>query len=296
MKKQYIIIMTAIALTACQKVVDADRLLDAEEKVYISGYISPSDTLLRIHVSKALPAIGTPLPVSGDSYEATKDLFLIKDAMVNLSDAEGNSVSLGYSEELASYTTDAANLPIFVGRQYFLNVNVAGRNFNASCQIPKKVETLNETITFRDDEFVREAEINLGFQDIPDERNYYVLGGMVATTFQYENEEPQSGTFALYFDTDQLLSDNLNDGGNLNGTTSIYMANNTEVLENTVTLQVANVEEILFQQLQASYSNADNEGNPFVEYSIAPNNIEEEGGIGVFAGYSLTEKVIEVNQ
>ncbi|CAM4256756.1 carboxypeptidase-like regulatory domain-containing protein [Zobellia nedashkovskayae] len=51
--------------------------------------------------------------------------------------------------------------------------------------------------------------------------------------------------------------------------------------------------EALHLNRRATYLNNYNDDNPFVEYSIAPNYIEGENGVGVFAGYQLTEKVFE---
>ncbi len=34
------------------------------------------------------------------------------------------------------------------------------------------------------------------------------------------------------------------------------------------------------------------DGNPFVEYSFSPNNILDEGAVGVFAGHPVKEKEV----
>ena len=50
-----------------------------------------------------------------------------------------------------------------------------------------------------------------------------------------------------------------------------------------------------FEALEERLKRANAEGNPFVEYAIAPTNILDEGAVGVFAGYNLTEKTIEID-
>ena len=93
MKKYISLFAVALMLfTACQKVIDADELLDTEEKVFITSYISPQDTVLRVNVSRALPAIGTSL--SANDQEANEAKFLIKNAEVSISDESGNSTNL----------------------------------------------------------------------------------------------------------------------------------------------------------------------------------------------------------
>jgi len=290
MKKSILLfVVTLVLFSACQKVVDADELLDTEEKVLITSYISPQDTVLRVSVSKALPAIGTPLSVA--DREANETKFLIKNAEVSISDEAGNSTSLLYSEQNKTYLADANTLDILSNQNYFLRVSVDGQEYTASCTIPAKVEEINERINLRNDNFGgREFDINLAFQDIAGERNFYVLGGQVTSTFQFENEEPQTFSSALFFETDEFLQDNVLDGGTLSGNSLNFIGSGVVVLETTITLQVANVEEALFQNLKTASTNSDADGNPFVEYAIAPNNILDDGAVGVFAGFSSKSK------
>jgi len=293
--KKFILLFVAtlVLFTACQKVVDADELLDTEEKVFISSYISPQDTVFRVNVSRALPAIGTPLSVNDQEANETK--FLIKNAQVSISDEAGNSSDLSYSEENKTYLADATTLAIVSNQSYFLKVTVDGKEFNSTCTIPAKVAEINERINLRNNSFgEQEVDINLAFQDIIGKKNFYVLGGLVTTTIQFENEEPETYSFGLFFESDEFLQDNLLDGDTLSGNSLNYIANGTEVSETTITLQVANVEEILFQNLRTTSTNTDADGNPFVEYAIAPDNFPEEGAVGVFAGYNLTEKTVDI--
>ncbi|MDF4222428.1 DUF4249 family protein [Maribacter sp. M208] len=281
-----------ILLMGCQKVVDADELLDTEEQVSIIGYISPHDTILKISVTKALPSIGTPIKANQDY--AFPEEFLIKDAVVTLSNTEGNSVVLNYDNKTNTYITSASNLTILHGATYNLKVIVAEKEFNASCQIPKKLDTINEIIEFQQDEFGYElAVININFKDFADEDNYYILGGFINTTLKYENEEPFPYEYPIYFGDDEFLIDNINEGAELNGKTEISV-DNEYYSDTKITLQVAHVEKALFENVKTTRTNDDVDGNPFVEYVIAPNNILEEGAIGVFSGYSVTEKVIDL--
>jgi len=282
-----------LIISSCQKVVDADGLLDAEAEVFIQSYLSPQDTVLRVQVSRALPVVGSKL--NGEGSEANEAKFLITDAIVTISDEEGNSTDLAFSEDNSAYLANAATFPILGNQRYFLSVRADGKEFNASCRIPEKVPAIEESIEFKEAEFGgQEAEINLSFQDFSGQRNYYILGGKVITTFQNGNEEPQVITFSLFFDTDEFLSDNLEDGGTLNGTSETFIDRDTEVSATRLTLQVAHVEEVLFQNLRTASTNADAEDNPFVEYSIAPDNFEAAAAVGVFAGYQLTEKEVTV--
>ena len=277
-----------LALVSCQKVVDADGLLDADPQVFIVSYLSPQDTVFSVHISRALAVFGTTLDGGGEDPK-----FQIKDATVTISDDAGNSTDLSYSEEDRAYLANASTLDILANDSYFLRVIADGKEFNASCRIPEKVAAIEESIEIKEAEFGgQEAEINLSFQDFEGQRDFYILGGLVTTTIQFEEQEPQTIDFSLFFDSGEFLTDNLEDGGTLNGTSRTYIDSSTEFDATTITLQVANVEEILFQNLRTASTNSDAEGNPFVEYSIAPDNFNENGAVGVFAGYQLTEKVV----
>lgn len=292
-KKIAIVTAFILLFTSCQKVVDAGELLDTKETIYITSYISPQDTVLRVNVTRALPAIGTTL--SSFDTEANEAKFLIQNADVTISDELGNTADLIYSEENKSYLADATSLAIIEGQRYFLNVIADGQDFNASCQIPKRIADINAQTNLKDDNFGgSEVDINMSFTDIEGEKNFYILGGLLKTTYQFEEEAPQTNSFPLYFDSDEYQTESIEDGGNISGKTYAFVGGGVEVFEAEITLQVTNVEEILFQNLRSASTNAYNEGNPLVEYAIAPTNIQEEGAIGVFAGYQLTEKTIAI--
>lgn len=284
------VLAAATLLIACEKTVDADKLLDTEEKVSITSYISPIDTILRVKVSKALPAIGTVL--SNNDEEANNELFLIKDAVVSITDSEGNTADFSYSEQEETYISNATNLDILEGRQYVLNVVANGKTFNATCTIPKAAPEITEIIRIFNNEFGDViAEIDITFKDILGERNFYMLGGSTQETFDADTFD-----YPLFFESDGLLTDTAEDGITLGETARVYLGPQGETQPVEITVQVAHIDEIIYQNIQASNLNGDNDGNPFIEYSIAPNNIQGEGGVGLFAGYQISEKTIVVDQ
>ena len=287
----FLFALICLAFTSCQKVVDADNLLDTKERVSIIGYLAPSDTILRVAVTKALPTIGTPIQWSTEGNFPEE--FLIRNANVSIANANGAIAELSYAEEINAYIADAANLAIEVGNDYFLSVIVDGQEYNASCTIPKPIETITQNITFRPNESGEEvANVTLSFADFLNEDNYYILGGFYEATFDDPEFGPFITNYSLFFDEDEFLTDNINDGGILNGTSEVFVNNSDFITEATITLQVANVEEVLFQHLRTNSINGNTEGNPFVEFAIAPNMFLDDGAIGIFAGYTLTEKVI----
>ncbi|MDO6518877.1 DUF4249 family protein [Zobellia uliginosa] len=286
---KYIQISFVLALlcSACQDPVDADELLNEEDRTYIVGYISPADTLLSIHVSTTTAAVGTPI----DSNDPLADVekFIIKDARVVISDEENNAVELTYNPERKNYQVAATAFDVIEGGTYFLQVSAKGKDFSSTCRIPKKIPTITEKITLGEkNEFYQDYILDIAFQDFANEKNHYIIG---ATAELREGE--QVSYFPLDFELNSFLTDAIGDGETISRYATFSYGFPDEAVSVKITLQVTNVEEILYSNLRASFLNDYNDGNPFVEYSIAPNNIEGDGGIGVFAGYQLTEKVIE---
>ncbi len=89
------------------------------------------------------------------------------------------------------------------------------------------------------------------------------------------------------FDTGRFVSDVNRDGLSISSGT---IANINESLE--ITVKVVNVDENIFTTLKSVFLNEYQKGNPFFQPIIPPNNIEGEGGYGVFAGFRLFEKNI----
>ncbi|MBU2946905.1 DUF4249 family protein [Zobellia uliginosa] len=280
-------LLFVLLCSACQDPVDPDELLNIDDRTYIVGYLSPSDTLLSVHVSTAVPAIGTQI----DSNDPMADIekFIIKDALVIISDEEDNQVQLIYNAERRNYQAPASEFDIIEGNTYFLKVSTDDKEYTSSCTIPQKVDSITEVITPEyEDEYSLKYILDIAFQDIIGKDNFYLIGGKIET-----EEQGQPYEWPLNFELDSFLTDAIGDGEILSQNSFFSFWQPEEGITAKITLQVTNVEENLYLNRRAAFLNDYNDGNPFVEYSIAANNIEGENAVGVFAGYQLTEKVIE---
>jgi hypothetical protein len=299
--KNYLAILIIVlgSLGSCQKIVDAEKLLDAEEQVYIRGYIAPQDTLFRIHVSKVLPAVGTTF--SFDDWEANRQKFIINNAEVILSDEAGNSTTLQYDADEGNYTADGQTLNIMGEQRYFLEVTVEGLSYSATCVIPKAIpiENVDYDVIPTTYEFGRDPLSGvLSFQDFSEEGNVYALGGTFEWTYTYGDEPQQIIESNMGVENfEPFLNDNLDNGGILSARlfSNAFYDEETEIDSVEVTLKVAHIDEIIYQNIRANDNNQDAEFDIFLEYSVAPNNVLDEGAVGIFAGYNLTEKKIIVN-
>ncbi|MGP1992795.1 DUF4249 domain-containing protein [Zobellia laminariae] len=273
--------------SACQDPVDPDELLNVNDRTYIIGYLSPADTLLTVHVSTAVPTIGIQIDLNEPSGDLER--YIIKDALVIISDEKNNEIQLTYNPERKNYQVAATEFSITGGNTYFLRVSANNKEYTSTCTIPEKIDTIAEKITLREkNEYYQDYNLDFTFQDIIGKNNYYLIGGNAVI-------DTEDGPYYSYlnFELNSFLTDAIGDGEIIGQNSTFSYGITDEATTAKVTLQVTNVEEILYLNRRATYLNNYNEGNPFVEYSIAPNNIEGENGVGVFAGYQLTEKVIE---
>ena len=294
MKRTFFTLLVFVFLGySCQDFVDADELLDTEEQIYINGLLSPQNDTVQISVARTLPSIGVLFDVNDAQTDI--DRFVVSDAEVILSDGSGNSTELIFSEMRRTYIVPATQFPIVAGERYFLEVNAEGKSLSATCTVPlQQITEIRERVLIRQPGIGDETPgLTVSFDDIPNEENFYIVG----TLLDVGGEFPFSTS--LGFGLNAFVTDNIGDGEVLSTSTDFFpifnFENETMVLEEQeLTFQVAQVEEILFQQLRSQFLNRDNEGNPFAEVAIAPDNIE--GGLGVFSGYQLITKSLVLTE
>ncbi|UZO80147.1 DUF4249 domain-containing protein [Aquimarina sp. ERC-38] len=265
-----------ILIFSCDDKVDLEQFIDdSEELTLVYSSISPQDTILKVRVLKTLS--------SDNNIEINNsDAFVIPNAVITLSDATNNSVRLSYNSDDKNYQIEATQLEILPGATYFLSVMVDQREFTSSCTIPNNAVTelafeLTDNLNNAGD--LKES-VTIRFLDIPEASNNYIVGARI---------EDDAFDLFLDFENRRFITDQIEDGALL---ASFGFFNNNPDSVTDITLQVANVEPILYDSLFASYSNKENRQNPFYEVIIPPNNIEGENAYGVFAGFQITERLI----
>lgn len=181
------------------------------------------------------------------SSEGNKDL-VIKDATVAITDEESNEVSLIYTEESLSYEALASDLIILPGKKYFLKVIAQGKEFHAVCTIPVAIIE-NVVTSFRlktDDNGYIQQNLNVNFEDIKGGNNFYVIGAL----YTIDGYISQSG-IVVDFDMERFATDVNGDG--LNISTNGTISDTNKAIE--VTIKIANVDELIYATLRASFLN-----------------------------------------
>ncbi|WP_298473466.1 DUF4249 family protein [uncultured Maribacter sp.] len=289
------LLIILVFVYSCTKEVKPDNLYEQEEQVFIQGYLSPTDENISIYVSRALLNFGTKL--SRNDYEENKDKFVIKNALVRIENTKGESISLPYSLENRQYQVSKEEFAITEGEKYYLEVDVEGKKFSSECIIPKKIGIVNTKFGKGISQYGGEGDfITVSFEDLKGSKDFYIIGGrIVFEGLKHEGvEQEEDLSSELYFGLERFATDVIGDGNIISskGEMYTYYHNEEDNVREILRVQVAHVDENLYQNLRATYSNYYNNDNPFAEYVIAPDNIEGENGVGVFGGYNLTEKEI----
>lgn len=264
-------LIIAVSLAACIEEVDPKGLEGVEQQVVVHGYLSPSDSLIKIEVSRSRPIFE-----ARDEFD-NKEKYMITDALVVLEDDNGNSVQLEYDPHVRKYTALPSELPVQPGRTYYLTVTADKNTYSSSCTIPIGPAAEIDYRLVRRSEY--ESDFIVTFRDVKGEKNFYRIGADIRTD--------GFGGY-MYFDLQGFQTDAAGDGQKISAKASYYQ---TLSSGDEVAIRVAVVNEIMYRYQYAAYNYI--EDDPFSEPVVYPSNIE--GGLGIFAGYVMTEKVVTVN-
>jgi hypothetical protein len=222
--KIIIIGISILGLNACTKVVE-DITLPYEERLVVTSFIAPQDSLIEIKVSKTSPAIGTvPNIVYGQNGQIN-DPQAILNATVTLSDGTRTTITklssikvlngIDYTTgqqvsgtEKKGYFINTKNFPIVAGKTYTLTVTAPNfKDVSATCTVPqnrlitKDIEIIaNDKITsytYSSGPGSTQTKVEqitkviaLKFKDFVGEENFYAISGFNYSTSKVK---PPSG-------------------------------------------------------------------------------------------------------
>ncbi|KAA1243413.1 DUF4249 family protein [Aquimarina sp. RZ0] len=285
--KYYFIVLISFLYLGCDdfgEEVD-DRPSGRTQFVLINGFLSPEEPVIRIRVSKTVSIFED---ISDLTTADLRDALTIKNAMVTIMNENQNEIVLTYRSESRAYEIEASEFPIIPGQKYGLKVVTEGKEFTAQSIIPTEII---DDITTTSSQIINEGGIslkflNIQFDDVVGENSFYVVGGTVINL-----DNPDATATFVDFGSKQFVTDVNGDGIPISVNGQVFNANqNMEV-----TIRVANTEELIYETLRASFINEDQAASDlFFEPLIPPNNIQGDGGYGVFGGFRLFEKKIRL--
>ncbi|MAQ75547.1 MAG: hypothetical protein CL613_04340 [Aquimarina sp.] len=273
------LISTSVLLSSCEFDTEVDLDLQDKSLLLIHGFISPEEDVIQVEVTKTLSIYDQDIIF--DSSSIGEELS-IKDASVTITADDGTEALLLFNDESFVYEIDATTFSILPGKRYNLKVIVDQMEFTASTTISvDNVTEIDAEKIIAQDEFGNEIDyLKVNFRDIPAARNYYVVGANI--TYEFGEQE-------VVFDEDRFIQDR-----NLNSD-FLTAISDFSIFEDAteVDISIYNVEPIVYQLIRSLSLNNSNTGDPFYQPIIPPNNIEGEGGYGVFGSYRIKTETVQ---
>lgn len=283
-----VILFISIVSISCEKTVDNIKYPAHKPMLVIYSFISPSDTLLRVHVS-------TTKNIYGQLIDYPKLLPVTVTLIDNGQSIPFSSMdSSGYC--YLKHSVDA-------GKQYKIMAHCSGYNdVFGECKIPD-LEDINITI----DTFTittpsqwgayTNTYANIKLRDVPNETNYYNISCVLNSYFEQGKNTPKY-SYVLhvhkenddYSQTD-LISDHLIDGQLISVPFSYYGYYDEAIIgwEIEATVLLTDTEYYQYHKSLQTYRGSD---EPFTEFSPVYTNIK--GGLGIFCSYVQYKKTFTI--
>jgi hypothetical protein len=273
--RNILLFLLLISPAACESDVK-NVSLTFEQKLVITSFISPSDSITYFNVSSNKRLYGEINPkepignISGTLSDGLKEVVL--------------------DTARSGFILDHRKMRIEAGKTYHLKVSSdLGLKAEAYSTVPGKKNFVIEADTFSvasvhpGDPFKRHTRIRVIIHDIPGEKNYYRIRGKVYNYYSiYNNDYPV--TFE-----DDLLTDS-----NMDGQPIVEESNDMVNFSNSdstlVAIYLFNTESsyYFYHKSLKEYS----DGNPFSEATPVYSNIS--GGLGIFTSFTVDSAVIRL--
>jgi len=274
LNKYLLLLLLVLSGSGCEKYINYVNSPEFEQKLVITSFISPSDTVCEIFVSSNQRLYGFY-----DKLEDTGDIMgTISDGTTEV---ELDTTSLGLS-----FSRD--KMPVIYGKTYTLKISSSkGLYAEAVTTIPQKRETMIKVDTITVTQGVSEyesadfLEISVEFTDYPGEKNYYNLIGkttVFSTTSSYET------VFHYHRFWFEYIND-LKAGPDNKITIDTWMIPSVNNYDSAfISVYLMNTEESYYLY-HTSLNEFDRSDNPFSEAKPVYSNIK--GGLGIFTSYTL---------
>lgn len=325
-----LIFFLLLVLTSCESLVSTlpeDKLPQGDPQITMFCYISPQDTVIRAKVSRSSLAFGeyytngqTYFLENGDTIRTNQPLTT---ATVTISDGQ-TTANLQYQKLNQVFDLSTSQFSIRAGQTYTLTVTEGGQKAQATCTVPKKQVTvksytLDSIIATRFGNTQRVFTTNFTWDDPAGEANYYrvnVYEVIDAPNFKFNQADKKYYEYRQTFVNNYRIERNnfrsaFQNDKNLDGTT--FASPQFESYSSLVNygggitvdgkpilpsrpaervgifLQIMNVD-VPYYEFHRSLEDY-NGDNPFTEPSLIYTNVK--GGLGVFASYNRSTKVIK---
>ena len=269
LKKQLIgLALSLFVINACKTEI-SEIEIPYENRLVISSFISPQDTILSVRVTNTQPISG----------QTDKSNILVENAKVQMGNGP-KTVLLKYDKD-GYYRIVAKELPINLGTTCTLKVSVPnGQSTEGTCTIPTQIIKSEDIITEVSAVSNGQVEFRVKWKDFPNQVNYYGISGTYETV-----------NLKCTYSVPYLLNDKSNDGQLLTwgGSSSIVCGENGNP-NYIVTLSSYDTNGVQFFSTSSEQRSVS--GVPFTDPVLVYSNMK--GAYGVFSGYNQTKVLFKM--
>ena len=286
--KYIILLLPLLSLSACESDVKDVLLPEFNQKMVVTGFISPGNKEMTFTVSLNKKIYGEL------NFEEP-----FRPSRAFLSDG---STEVELEPAVNGFRIGSEIMPFESGKTYLLRISDGNElSVESTCTVPfrrdfhLKADTFSYENTFdiKPGYYYIETtrNVKVSFTDFPSEKNYYRVAGEV-TNFRTikPSGEIISSKYALKFDK-EFLTDNLRDGNvlTLNSEDNIYYTANGD--SSFLKVYLLNTEESYYLY-HKSIMDHNYDENPFAEATPVYSNIK--GGLGVFTSYTIDSVILRL--
>lgn len=274
----YLLLILLLSGTGCEKYIPFVNAPVFEQKLVITSFISPSDTLSRIYVSSNQRLYGFteqpeyPGDLTGTISDGTNEIEL-----------DTTSFGLSFSHD---------RMPVIPGKTYTLKVASSnGLYAEATATVPQQREILIkvDTTTRETDDYMTVSILALDIEltDYPGEKNFYnVIGKLTG----YKSTSNQNSIKSIRYWC-EYIDDKVASPDNRIKLESWEVPSLNNYDSAFIDIILLNTEESYYRY-HKSLKNYDSGDNPFSEASPVYSNIE--GGLGIFTSYTVDSLVFRL--
>ncbi len=268
-----------LTLVSCEREANV-KLPETDPKPVLACFISPEDTLIRVHLTNSRPL-----------YVKNKILYplLINNAVITISNG-ASSVLIPWINDSLGYQLSTQYFNIEPGKTYILEAKIPdGRVVSAHCTVPNSAFpeydfTVQKVITDSSEYGVQyELLFEYAIHDIAEEQNYYRL----VNYYLHTDSFPILHTNAS-ISHEEYISDKGKDGLTQKVKGNVYAftpnPNNPGMQDSKFITYLMMCNDSYYHYHKDLYTNSGG-NNPFSEAKINYSNIV--GGIGCFGAYRM---------
>lgn len=273
-------LMLLILCESCEKEAVNIELPKADPKLVIYSYLSPSDSLIEVEITKSAPFFGKNSDIN--------EFEFVEDATVQIS-SNGITLNIPFNNLTGRYSIpNNSSFPIVEGRSYSLFVTAPGGFVcSANTSVPSVKPNgirIELDSSFKEDEFFSEKKYRIiaKWNDVAGSLNYYHHAVRIGSESRFD------GGFNI---CDHFISSEDKEGEEISRTCTYNVFSSFEPpsskFNGTVFLLTTDVS--YYKYHESLFRNDDE--NPFAEPVQTFSNIE--GGLGCFGSY--VEQRAEIN-